>query len=36
MRAVAMMIDGSVDSSFQCEALLGAWKGRVSDNFPPG
>jgi hypothetical protein len=36
MRAFAMMIDGSVDSSFQREALLGAWKGRVSDNFPPG
>jgi hypothetical protein len=36
MRAVAMMIDGSVDSSFQREPLLGVWKGRVSDNFPPG
>jgi hypothetical protein len=36
MRAFAMMIDGSVDSSFQREPLLGVWKGRVSDNFPPG
>jgi len=36
MRAFAMMIDGSVDSSFQRQPLLGVWKGRLSDNFPPG
>jgi hypothetical protein len=36
MRAFAMMIDEGVDSSFEREALLGVWKGRVSDNFPPG
>jgi hypothetical protein len=36
MRAIAMMIDEGVDSSFEREALLGVWKGRVSDNFPPG
>lgn len=36
MRAFAMMIDASVDSSFQREPLIGVWKGRVSNNFPPG
>jgi hypothetical protein len=36
MRAFAMMVDGGVDNSFQPQPLLAVWKGRVSDNFPPG
>jgi len=36
MRAFAMMVDAAVDSSFQREPLLGVWKGRIGDNFPPG
>jgi hypothetical protein len=36
MRAFAMMIDGGVDNSFQRRPLIGVWKGRISDNFPPG
>lgn len=36
MRAFAMMIDAGVDNSFQREPLIGVWKGRMSENFPPG
>lgn len=36
MRAFAMIIDGGVDNSFQPQPLIGVWKGRVSNNFPPG
>lgn len=36
MRAFAMMIDAGVDNSFQREPLIGVWKGRLSNNFPPG
>jgi len=36
MRAIAMMIDRSVDNSFQPDKLLGVWAGKISDNFPPG
>jgi len=36
MRAIAMMIDRSVDNSFEPEKLLGVWAGKISDNFPPG
>jgi len=36
MRAFAMMIDRGVDNSFQKDGLLGVWKGKVSDHFPPG
>ena len=36
MRAFAMLADRGVNNSFQKEPLLGVWRGRVSDNFPPG
>ncbi len=36
MRAFAMMIDAGVDSAFEREPLIGVWKGRISQNFPPG
>lgn len=36
MRAFAMMVDAGVDNSFQRQPLIGVWKGKISDNFPPG
>jgi hypothetical protein len=36
MRAYAVMVDRGVDNSFQKDALLGLWKGKISGNFPPG
>lgn len=36
LRAFAMMVDGSVNNSFQSEPLIGVWTGHLSDNFPPG
>jgi hypothetical protein len=36
MRAFAMMIDAGVDNSFQSEPFIAVWKGKLSDNFPPG
>ena len=36
LRAFSMMIDRGADNSFQKDALLGVWKGKISDNFPPG
>ena len=36
MRAIAMMVDAGVDNSFQHSPLLGVWKGKISDTFPPG
>ncbi len=36
MRAFAMMVDAGVDNSFQSSPLLGVWKGKLSDSFPPG
>lgn len=36
MRAIAMMVDAGVDNSFQRSPLLGVWKGKISDTFPPG
>ena len=36
MRAFAMMVDRAVNSSFQKEPLLGVWKGKIGDSFPPG
>lgn len=35
-RAFAMMVDRAQNSSFQKEPLLGVWKGKLSDSFPPG
>ena len=36
MRAFAMMIDRSVDNTFEKGKLLAVWAGKISDNFPPG
>jgi len=36
MRALAMMVDVSNDSSFVREPLLGVWAGHISNEFPPG
>jgi hypothetical protein len=35
-RAFSMMVDRAQNSSFQKEPLLGVWKGKLSDSFPPG
>jgi hypothetical protein len=35
MRTFTMMIESGDDSSFQADPLVGVWKGRVSDTFPP-
>jgi hypothetical protein len=36
MRAFAMMVDNRVDASYQKEPLMAVWKGRISENMPPG
>ena len=36
MRAFTMMIDRGVDNSLQSDPLIGVWKGKPSDHFPPG
>ena len=36
LRALAMMVDVSNDSSFVREPLLGVWAGHISNEFPPG
>lgn len=35
MRAIAMMVDAGVNNSFQDNPLLGVWKGKISNTFPP-
>jgi hypothetical protein len=36
MRAFAVMIDAGVNNSFESNPFIGVWKGKLSENFPPG
>jgi hypothetical protein len=36
MQAFAMMVDASVNNSFERSPLLAVWKGSLSNTFPPG
>jgi hypothetical protein len=36
MRAFAVMIDAGVNNSFERDPFVAVWKGKLSENFPPG